>query len=303
MNILVIGCNGFVGASFGACAIDAGHSVTGVARSASPPREWRGAYLQADAATADFAALVDATAPELIIHGAGTASVAASLRAPREDLMGSIVPWSNLLEGVRRSARRPLLFFPSSAAVYGEPATLPIGEDAPARPVSPYGFHKQACELLAREFCECFGLDVLVARFFSLYGPRQRRLLVWELFEQARGAAPEIVLEGTGDETRDYLHIDDAARAALEIAAAPRTRGLQIVNFASGSELRVAALAATMARVHGKSRPVRALGRARAGDPARWQADTRRLGALSRMRPRPLVQGLEECVRCWNAPR
>src|SRR5262249_11658349 len=124
--------------------------------------------------------------PELVFHGAGTASVASSLRFPAEDFRTANLTWSTVLDGVRASGQKPLLVYPSSAAVYGDPTELPTPEAVELRPLSPYGFNKLSGELLARQYAECFGLDVLVVRLFSVYGPRQRRLLVWDLFDGAR---------------------------------------------------------------------------------------------------------------------
>ena len=86
---------------------------------------------------------------------------------------------------------------PASAAVYGNPSTLPVNETAELRPISPYGFHKIACELLAREAAQCFDQDVLICRFFSVFGRKQHRLLVWELYQQLVGSDDAISLDGT----------------------------------------------------------------------------------------------------------
>src|SRR5262249_48327157 len=148
-------------------------------------------------------------APDVLLHAAGTASVGGSLRAPFDDLRAALLTWANVLEGVRVSQHRPLLIFPSSAAVYGEVTELPVREDMPVQPISPYGFHKVMCELLAREYAECFDLSIVVCRLFSVFGVDQRRLLVWESFERLSDAEGPAWLEGTGEESRDYLAVED----------------------------------------------------------------------------------------------
>ena len=203
MRVLVTGANEFVGSSFVLHARAAGHEVLGVARRPS-------AHGQADISSQFIDGFIDDFQPALVFHAAGSAAVARSLEQPFDDYQDSLGTWVRALESVRRSRMRPLVMFPSSAAVYGDPRALPVHEDTSPAPVSPYGFHKLACEVVAREYTECFGLDVTVFRIFSLVGPRQRRLLIYELFEQACSSAAEIALRGTGDETRDYLHVDDA---------------------------------------------------------------------------------------------
>lgn len=304
MKLLITGSNGFVGGSVGRWAARAGHEVLGVARASQPVRGWLGAYAQADALTSDLAETVAAFAPDAVLHAAGTASVAASLRAPLDDLRASVLTWANVLDAVRRSGARPLVIFPSSAAVYGDSAELPAREEAEPRPISPYGFHKAACELLAREHAECFRVRVVVCRLFSVFGEAQRRLLVWELFQKFDGPGAEVWLEGTGEETRDYLHADDVAAALVELAAGlgdASDGSLRVVNVASGAETRVADLAREVGRLAAPSKEVRCRGLSRPGDPRRLHADITLLGALApRWRPRPLAERLAQCVAAWR---
>jgi UDP-glucose 4-epimerase len=307
VRILVTGSSGFVGGAFGRYAARAGHDVLGVGRASQPGIDWPGRYAQADVAASDLSEMFDSYRPEILFHAAGTASVADSLRRPLDDLRASALTWANVLDSVRRTGARPLVVFPSSAAVYGDAAALPVAEDAPARPISPYGFHKAACELLAREYAECFGLDVLVCRLFSVFGETQRRLLVWELYRRladADGADDAAWLEGTGEETRDYLHAEDASAAMLGLAEALAARGggaSAVVNVASGVETRVLDLAESLRALVAPAREVRCRGLARAGDPARWRADTRRLRSLAPgWSPRPLAERLAQCVAAWR---
>ena len=145
MKILVTGSGGFVGGSFGRHAARAGHEVLGVGRASQPEVGWPSLHAQADVSSSDLAELIAAFRPDAVLHAAGAASVGASLARPLDDLRASVVTWANVLDSVRRSGARPLVVFPSSAAVYGDAASLPVAESAPARPISPYGFHKAAC--------------------------------------------------------------------------------------------------------------------------------------------------------------
>lgn len=303
MKILITGSGGFVGGSFGRHAARAGHALLGVGRASQPPHAWPGDYAQADVLTSDLSELVASFAPDVVIHAAGSASVAASFKYPLDDLRASVSTWANVLDSVRRSGARPVLVFPSSAAVYGDAAVLPVKESEPARPVSPYGFHKAACETLAREYAECFGARVLVCRLFSVFGESQRRLLVWELYRQFAGTNEVARLEGTGEETRDYLHADDAAAAVLALAENFGATGeaFAAVNVASGVETRVLDLAARVRALVAPGKEVRCRGLARPGDPQRWRADTTLLRSLApRWSPRPLDESLARTTAAWD---
>lgn len=299
MRLLITGIHGFIGGGVGRVARGAGHEVLGLDLAAQAPEGWDGSYAQLDAAYADAAPVVRDFAPDWVLHAAGTASVGQSYAAPLDDLRAAVLTWANVLDGVRRSALRPVVLFPSSAAVYGNPEHLPIAEDAPVRPISPYGFHKAACELIGWEHAECFDLDVVLARLFSVYGPGQRRLLLWELYERAVGPEPEIQLMGTGKETRDYLHVDDVGRSLLAVAA-KHPPGLTVVNVASGEAIETAALAAMVARAAGVDKPVRARGAERTGDPSHWRADVGRLKSMGAGAHRDLEAGVRACVEAWR---
>ena len=307
MRILVTGSRGFIGGSFGRFAARAGHEVLGVGRATQAPPGWPGAYAQADVVSSDLSALVADFAPDLLLHAAGTASVGASLKAPLDDLRAALLTFANTLDSVRRSGSRPLVLFPSSAAVYGDTKGEPADEDSPLRPVSPYGFHKAACELLAREYAECFGLRVTVCRLFSVFGPAQRRLLVWELYRQLAGPAPVAWLQGTGEETRDYLHVEDASAALLALAeGGGRGRSVDhqclVVNVAGGQEINVLELARELRALVAPDKEVRCRGLNLPGDPRSWRADISRLRALAPgWQPPLLSQRLAECVAEWRA--
>lgn len=323
MRILVTGSGGFIGGSFGRYAARAGHTLLGLGLASQPSPGWPGAYAQADVATSDLSELAASFAPDVLLHAAGAASVGASLAHPLDDLRAAVLTWANVLDSVRRSGARPLIIFPSSAAVYGDTGDATAREDSGVRPISPYGYHKAACELLAREYAECFGLRVVVCRLFSVFGEAQRRLLVWELYRQLASDAPTVWLEGTGRETRDYLHVEDASAAMLELAEALAAGrgdesdsgdglqrggsgernggGCRVVNVASGEETRVLELAERMRALVAPGKEVGCRGRARPGDPQRWRADASLLRALApRWRPQPLARRLAQCVAAWQ---
>lgn len=267
-RILITGASGFLGYSLGQHFCAVGHEVLGVARHPVPacfPMDH--GSLSPD----EIARAVERFQPDVLLHAAGAASVGKSIADPSRDFGDSVTLVHQVLEGVRRTALRPRFVFPSSAAVYGEAERLPIDETAPLRPISPYGFHKKMCEEIVQEYARCFALPGLIVRLFSLFGPLQRRLLVWEIFEKYM-REDEVVLQGTGSESRDYLHIDDMAEALLRLLDAPLDM-CRTVNVASGEEITVRSLVQTMGRLLGSRKTVRFRNAPRAADPNRWRAE------------------------------
>jgi UDP-glucose 4-epimerase len=301
-RLLITGSRGFIGGSVGRFAATLGWSVVGLSRSAQPDSDWPGDHLCIDVSTDAIEQILRSARPDVIIHAAGPASVRDSFREPLADLRAAILGWGNVLDAVRRSESQPLVVYLSSAAIYGQPESLPIAENAPQKPLSPYGYHKVLGEQMAAEYVSCFGLKCLVARVFSVIGPRQRRLLVWELVRQALQTDGSVNVRGTGAETRDYLYVDDLARALLALA---RNTGalneLEIVNVASGVETRVSELAELIASMASTPRAVKYQGLKSVADPQRWVADTSRLTQLlGPWHPRGSKESVLACLDAWR---
>jgi UDP-glucose 4-epimerase len=304
VKIIVTGSRGFVGGSVGRFAAQVGHEVLGISRATQAASDWLGKYVAADVVSADLAAIIRDFGPNAIFHGVGTASVGASFASPLDDLRASALSWANLLDSVRRSGVQPLILFPSTGAVYGQLNKLPVKEDATVDPISPYGFHKAACELLSREYATCFDQRIILCRLFSLFGEHQRRLLVWELFQQFAGTEDVVWLQGKGNETRDYLHADDMAAAIVALMESrvsdTSANNYQVLNVASGLETGVLDLAKQIGTLIAPQKEIRCRGVHRPGDPERWQADITRMRALlPNWKSRSLAEGLANCVAAW----
>lgn len=306
MKLLVTGALGFIGGSVARHAFERGHEVLGLARPEDPaPHRAPGFPITHLDGSASLTSILAAHAPDAVLHAAGKASVGASMSAPGDDFEGSVLTFQALLEAVRASGLRPRVILPSSAAVYGDPGALPVAEDAPAAPISPYGFHKRIAEILADEYAACFGLDVVVARLFSVFGPAQRRLLLWEIYAQLAGPGDEAWLDGTGAESRDFLPVSDVAEALIQLADRPRRgrpRAAEILNVASGEERTVLEIASAMRDLVAPHKRITCRGHERPGDPKRWRADiTRLLDRAAPFRPRPFADALRACVEAWRA--
>ena len=304
MKILITGSRGFIGGSFGRYAVKLGHELVGTGRGSAPGDGWPGPYVQSDLSSSHVASIVNEFQPEVVLQAAGPASVGNSLADPVADFAGTAGTTTSVLEGIRRSECKPLIVMVSSAAVFGNPEQLPVTEDAQVRPISPYGFHKAIAELLSKEYAECFGLDVIVCRFFSVFGVTQRRLLVWELYKQLAGPGDTAWLEGTGSESRDFLHVDDAAAAVFGLVDARSSmpsNTCTTVNIGSGVETSVMTLAEQLRDLVAPHKEIRCRGVMRKNDPLRWCADVSRLRSLlPSWQPKPLNEALAICVEAWQ---
>jgi UDP-glucose 4-epimerase len=264
MVALVTGAFGFLGRHVAARLAEEGWDVAEAGR----PRT--------EIPSPEFDALLAKAAPRLVVHCAGPASVPASLADPEHDFRGSVEVLHELLERLR--GRETALVLISSAAVYGQPERLPVAEDAPTRPISPYGFHRLHCELALREFHELWGLRSCALRVFSAYGEGLRRQIMWDVCAKALREG-EVALHGTGTESRDFVHAADVARAVALVAREAPLKA-EAYNVGTGVETRLDELAPLLLEALHSDAPLSFSGEARAGDPANWRADVSRLAAL-----------------------
>jgi len=243
--------------------------------------------------SADFDRMLQSVRPELVVHCAGPASVAASVADPGSDFEASVVVTSELLDRLCRLPRRPRVVFVSSAAVYGNPSFFPVDENATPGPVSPYGRHKLECEQLLRDFHEAHELPSVSLRVFSAYGEGLRRQILWDVCVQALSRG-EVRLHGSGSETRDFVHAHDVARALTTVVDAARFEA-EVYNVASGIETSIARLATLLVDALGVEARISFNGVSRPGDPTRWRAD---LGLIEALGFRPSVE-LDEGVHSY----
>ena len=214
-----------------------------------------------------------APSPDVLFHLAGGSSVAVSVAAPDEDFRRTVTSTAEALRWAARAAPAATLVLASSAAVYGAAGPRPIAESHPCLPCSPYGQHKRIAEMLAMSFARRRGARAAVVRMFSVYGPGLRKQLVWDLCVRLARNPEALELTGTGEERRDFLHVEDAARLLAD-------RGMTdvpgaIVNGGTGLATSVREAASRVMAAWGQEVPIRFSGRVRPGDPASLVADTR----------------------------
>jgi UDP-glucuronate 4-epimerase len=181
--------------------------------------------------------------------------------------------------------------FASSSSVYGDAERYPTPEETEPRPISPYGVTKLGCEQLAYAYTRSFGLDVVVLRYFTVYGPRQRPDMAFARMVDALARGDAFELFGDGLQSRAFTFVDDAVGAT--IAAMERGTSGRVYNVGGGSEATMRDAIAALEQVSGRTLELRARPPAR-GDMRRTAPDTRRIeGELGWRATTPLADGLE----------
>ncbi len=299
-TVLITGAAGFLGRYIARQFGSAGWRVVGVDTAPADSVYLRpgATYHQLPLPDPAFAELLAAERPSTCVHCAGRASVPLSMESPDLDFRGNTVLTFDVLDALRRHVPGCRFLLLSSAAVYGNPISLPVLETQPIAPLSPYGFHKRQCELLCEEFARVFGLHTTTVRIFSAYGPGLRRQVIWDICERVlRGG--KLTLRGTGNESRDFIHAADVARA-LELLARLSPGKAEIYNLATGREVTIRELANEVTAFLRPETEVVFDGTVRAGDPLNWRADVSKISALGFTPAISLEQGIRT-VATWTS--
>jgi len=227
-------------------------------------------FVEGDVRDADVVADVT-DGVDLIFHKAAVVSVERSIDEPAFSHEVNFDGTLTLLEAARRVDAR--VVFASSAAIYGDPDTLPITESDPVDPQSPYGIDKCAADQYLRAYHDLYGLETVALRYFNAYGPRQTASdysgVISIFGEQARAGEP-ITVDGDGTQTRDFVHVSDVVTANL-LAATTEHVGTAY-NIGTGGETSIRSLAETIQATVGTDSPI-VHGDPRPGDIQRSRAD------------------------------
>ncbi len=302
MRILVTGGAGFIGSHVVDAYVAAGHEVAVVDNLVNGRRENlnpKAVFYEVDIRDGEALDEVFALArPEVVNHHAAQIDVRRSVAEPAYDAEVNVLGSLNVLECARRYEATHVIFI-SSAAVYGTPAYLPIDEDHPIRPLSPYGASKYAIETYLNVYRETYGFRTTVFRYANVYGPRQDpygeagvvAIFVSRMLEPEAGPPP--VINGSGEQTRDFVYVGDCARANV-MALAREASG--VYNLGTGEETSVNELAAAIQSLTGYPGEI-PHGPAKAGDVERHYADASRAEAALGWRAEvDLRAGLTETV-------
>lgn len=279
-SLLITGVAGFIGRYVARYFSEQGWSVIGIDNSPAEnaPLHNLTAYHRLKLPDPSLNNLLKEYSPNICIHCAGRASVGLSIIEPDIDFQSNTALTFEILNALRINAPSCRFIFLSSAAVYGNPESLPIGETQRCNPISPYGFHKLQSEQLCLEFSKVYDLPTASVRIFSAYGPGLRRQVLWDICRQAI-YQPIVKLQGSGKESRDFIHALDIAKALLVVATSAPMQG-ETYNFASGREVTVSELTNMVFKSLDYKGSVEFDGIVPVGTPINWQADVTKLGSL-----------------------
>ncbi|AWB28722.1 hypothetical protein HARCEL1_11895 [Halococcoides cellulosivorans] len=188
---------------------------------------------------------------DVIFHQAARISVERSIEEPIDTESVNVEGTLAVLDAARRADAR--VVFASSAAIYGDPETVPVPESAPQRPASPYGVSKSAADRYVRLYEELYGLPTVSLRYFNAYGPGASAGVVRAFQERVRRGEP-LIVEGDGGQTRDFVHVRDVVRANLQAATTDAVGAA--FNVGTGERVTIEALAERVQAANGVDRPV-----------------------------------------------
>jgi UDP-glucose 4-epimerase len=219
MRCLVTGGAGFIGSHVVDALIEAGHEVTVVDDLSTGRRENlnpRARFVESSIRSAELASVFGHARPEVVFHLAAQINVTASVNNPEFDAETNVLGTIQLLEQCVRVGVKRFIFTSTGGAIYGSPKALPVSEEAPVAPLSPYAASKLCGEEYVKLYQRMYGLTYVILRYTNVFGPRQVPhgecgvcAVLTELMLQGR----QPTLFGFGEPVRDYVYVGDVAKA------------------------------------------------------------------------------------------
>jgi UDP-glucuronate 4-epimerase len=276
MKYVVTGAAGFIGSQLAEKLLEAGHEVVAVDCFTD---YYDPALKEENAAGLDVARLdlaeddLDLAGVDGIFHLAGQPGVRSFGDVFEEYVRRNLLASRKVFEAAASAGVR--VVFASSSSIYGEAERYPTSEETEPRPISPYGITKLGCEQLAHAYARGFGLEAVVLRYFTFYGPRQRPDMALARIVDALARGSSFELYGDGLQSRSFTYVADGIEATM--AAMDRAKAGSVYNVGGGEEATMREAIATLERVSGRTLDL-VESPAVAGDVRRTSADPTRIG-------------------------
>jgi UDP-glucose 4-epimerase len=311
VRILVTGGAGFIGSNLVDALLREGHSVTVVDNLSTgkfenlynvkeAARQNRFAFFHTDIRDDSLLAAFRNREQEVVIHLAAQPDVRVSVRDPVLDAEVNVLGTINVLRLAVANGVRRFINTSSGGCVYGEPESLPVSEEAPRRPDSPYGVSKNVAEEYLRYYQRAHGLSYCTLAPANVYGPRQNpfgEAGVVAIFIGRMLAGEVPVIYGDGEQTRDFVFVDDVVEAYL--AALTKGDG-EFINLGTGVETSINQLYRMLADVLGFEGEPR-YAAPRQGELSRIALRAEKAGKILGWKPRtPLPEGLARTVEWYR---
>jgi len=291
MNILIIGAKGFIGSHLVEFYRSQNHHV--ISCDIKDLKEEN--YVSVDKYNSDFNPVFTSHKIDACVFAGGNGSVPYSIENPEIDFQLNTHTVDSVLVAMRKHSPGCRFIHISSAAVYGSPSKLPIDENETVKPQSPYGWHKYLSECLCRKYHSLYGMHTSSIRVFSVFGERLRKQLFWDIFQKIKKSR-DILLFGSGNESRDFIYISDLVQA-IDCVLRNGAFKAEAINVASGEEITIKTAATTFCRLYDPALKVSFTNEVKPGDPSNWWADIGRLKGLGFRPSVSLEQGLGNYVK------
>jgi len=304
-NVLVTGGAGFIGSHLCEELVSMGASVSVVDNLSSGIINNlkkiinKIKFIKSSVLSPRFKRLLITNTYDIIFHLAGPSYVPPSIRNPSYDCKNTLTATFNLLETVRKNKLPSVIIYASSAAVYGNPIRLPIRETDPTFPISPYGVSKLASERYVNVYSQLYSIKTASLRFFSVYGPRQKKQIVFDFIEKLSNDPKKLVIIGDGTQTRDMVYVNDVIQSLLKVALYSQFNG-NIYNVACGKSYTTLKIAQTLINIMKINPKLIFTKHIRPGDAAIWKADISKLQKLSYVPQYSLEEGLRSTLNWYN---
>ena len=302
--VWITGGHGFIGRHLARHLSNNGHDVYGIGHGVWPELDaWKwgvNGWVNGEIDAPNLESLQSISGePEWLFHLAGGSTVGGSFANPFEDFSRTVITTARLLDWIRVHAGNCSTVAISSAAVYGSQYDDRIPVSARTSPYSPYGHNKLMMEQLCRSYTANFGMQIVIVRLFSVYGPWLQKQLLWDLCSRVSARPAAIRLGGTGDERRDWTDVRDVARL-LELAATQCDVEGGLINGGSGVATSVRRIAEHTVKAWGEDIALEFSGEARAGDPFSLVSDPVQMDALGFRWKVDVTEGIRDYVNWFK---
>ena len=259
MRVCVTGGAGFIGSHLVDRLIALGHTVLVIDNLTTGVRDFvnpKAAFIEIDVRDANIESIFADFKPQVVFHEAAQTMVPASMENPKMDCDVNLLGLVNILEASRKHKVEHFLM-PSSAAVYGDLDTLPLTEDMIGKPTSFYGLTKLTGEGYLRIYEQAFGLKTVCFRYSNVYGPRQGdggEGGVISIFTRFINEGQGLTIFGDGEQTRDFIYVDDVVEANIKAMNHPELTG--VYNISTNTSTSVNKLVSYFKSISNKDLPV-----------------------------------------------
>ncbi|MBA2613903.1 MAG: NAD(P)-dependent oxidoreductase [Bacteroidetes bacterium] len=229
---------------------------------------------------------------DVIINCAGSSNIQDSFINTDNDFKLNVTFVKDLMELIKNSSPNTKVINLSSAAIYGNPKSLPIKESTHPNPLSPYGLHKLQSEKILKEYHYLFNLNTLSVRIFSAYGPGLKRQFFYDLYTKFTSGKDQIELLGTGNESRDFIFIADIIDALDVLIHKAKFDG-GVYNIGSQRESFIQPTAKIFAKICNYKGEIKFTQKQFDGYPLNWEADISKLRSIGFFPKTKLEEGLK----------